>query len=43
MSVGVTGIGGIKLQFTGTTMLLLVTTPTSPAISQCDVTVIEKT
>jgi len=43
MSAGVSGTGSIKLQFTGTTMLWLVTTTTSPAISQCDVTVIAKT
>jgi hypothetical protein len=40
MSAGVTGTASIKLQFSGTTMLWLVTTPKSPAISQCDVTVI---
>lgn len=40
MSAGVTGTASIKLQFNGTTMLWLITTPTSPAISQCDVTVI---
>jgi hypothetical protein len=40
---GVTVTGSIKLQFTGTTVLWLVTTPTSPAISQCDVTVIAVT
>jgi len=43
MSASVTGTASIKLQFAGTTMLCLVTTPVSPAISQCDVTVIVET